>query len=159
MTPKRCACCGKTFTPCAQVPGQTYCSAPGCQRARKRLWQRGKLQSDPEYRINQRAAQLAWARRNPHYWRDYHKARAGNERHNHNRRRARDHPESRPDGNFIKMDVCDLLSGLYQITRHPALPRESGQSWVVEITPASGTRPYKMDASREDLIDIASFSP
>ena len=51
-----CACCGKSFEPRSQVPDQAYCASPGCQRARKRQWQRVKLQTDPDYRINQRAA-------------------------------------------------------------------------------------------------------
>ncbi len=56
---RRCACCGKPFEPCPQVPDQAFCSSPDCQRARKRQWQRAKLQSDPDYRINQRATQQA----------------------------------------------------------------------------------------------------
>lgn len=66
-----CACCGEPFEPRPQVPDQAYCSAPECQRARKRQWQRAKLQSDPDYRDNQRSAQQAWSQRNPDYWRDY----------------------------------------------------------------------------------------
>ena len=60
---KRCACCGNSFEPRPQVPDQAYCSSPDCQRARKRQWQRAKLQSDSDYRINQRAAQQAWSQR------------------------------------------------------------------------------------------------
>jgi hypothetical protein len=56
---RRCACCGKPFAPRPQVPDQACCAAPDCQRARKRQWQRAKLQSDPDYRSNQRAAQQA----------------------------------------------------------------------------------------------------
>ena len=68
---KRCAHCGQPFEPRPQVPDQAYCSAPDCQRARKRQWQRSKLQSDPDYRINQRAAQQAWSQRNQDYWHNY----------------------------------------------------------------------------------------
>jgi len=68
---KRCAHCDQPFEPRPQVPDQAFCSAPGCQRARKRQWQRFKLQSDPDYRINQRAAQQAWSQRNQDYWRNY----------------------------------------------------------------------------------------
>jgi hypothetical protein len=54
---QRCACCGKSFELRPQVPNQTFYSAPDCQRARKRQWQRAKRQSDPDYWVNQRAAQ------------------------------------------------------------------------------------------------------
>jgi len=57
------------------------------------------------------------------------------------------------------MDVCDLPSGLYRITRHPAFPRENSDSWVVEITPICLACPCKMDASREDLIDMPAVRP
>jgi hypothetical protein len=57
------------------------------------------------------------------------------------------------------MDVCELPSGLYRITRHPAFPKENGQSWVVEITPVAMTCPRKMDVSREDLIDTPAVCP
>lgn len=140
--PYRCACCGKPFAPRPQVPDQAYCSAPDCQRARKRQWQQAKRQSDPDYRTDQRAAQQAWAQRNPDYWRNYRTAKFKHE--------PRDQA---PSTDLVKMDVCDLPSGLYRITRHPAFPREDGDSWVVEITPVTVTRPRKMDVSREDFID------
>ncbi|MCT9074936.1 hypothetical protein N6G06_26740, partial [Cupriavidus gilardii] len=60
---------------------------------------------------------------------------------------------------LAKMDACDLPSGLYRITLHPALPRENGDSWVVEITPVCVTCPCKMDVSREDVIDASSIRP
>jgi len=49
---KRCACCDQPFEPRPQVPNQAFCSAPDCQRARKRQWQRDKLQADLDYRSN-----------------------------------------------------------------------------------------------------------
>ena len=61
MTTRLCAHCGHPFEPRPQVHDQAFCSAPECQRARKREWQRAKLQSDPDYRINQQAAQRAGA--------------------------------------------------------------------------------------------------
>ena len=69
MITKRCACCGQTFEPLPQVPDQAFCSSPDCQRARRRQWQRDKLKSDGDYRINQQDAQLAWTQRNQDYWR------------------------------------------------------------------------------------------
>ena len=108
MTTKHCACCGMHFVPRPQVPDQAYCSAPGCQRARKR-------------------------------------------------QRLRD--ANGADVDLAKMDVCDLPTGLYRITRHPAFPRENGDSWVVEITPVCLTCPCKMDVSREDLIDTLAIRP
>ena len=153
---RRCACCGKPFAPRPQVPDQAYCSAPDCQRARKRQWQRAKLQSDPDYRDNQRAAQQAWVQRNPDYWRGYRGTQPDYVQRNREQQRSRD--QARND-DLAKMDVCDLPPGLYRITRHPAFPRESGASWVVEITSVAVTCPRKMDVSREDVIDASAISP
>ena len=153
---RRCACCGKPFAPRPQVPDQAYCSAPDCQRARKRQWQRAKLQSDPDYRDNQRAAQQAWSQRNPDYWRSYRDAQPDYVQRNREQQKSRD--QARND-DLAKMDVCDLPPGLYRITRHPAFPRENNTSWVVEITPVAVTRPRKMDVSREDVIDASAICP
>ena len=153
---KHCAHCGQPFEPRPQVPDQAFCSAPDCQRARKRQWQRVKLQSDPDYRINQRAAQQAWSQRNPDYWRNHREAQPDHVPRDREQQRPRD--QARND-DLAKMDVCDLPPGLYRITRHPAFPRESGASWVVEITPVAVTCPRKMDVSREDLIDILATRP
>ncbi len=157
MSSTLCACCGQPFEPRPQVPGQAYCSSPGCQRARKRQWQRAKLQSDSDYRINQRAAQQAWSQRNPDYWRNYRDARPEYEQHNRAQQRLRD--LSGQDAGLAKMDVCGLPTGLYRIARHPAFPMKNGTSWIVEITPVCLTCPCKMDVSRDDLIDTSAIRP
>jgi hypothetical protein len=154
---RRCACCGKPFAPRPQIPDQAYCSSLDCQRVRKRQWQRAKLQSDPDYRTNQRAAQQAWAQRNPDYWRNYRNGRPEYAQHNREQQRLRD--VNGADVDLAKMDVCDLPPGLYRITWHPAFPRETGDSWIVEITPVAVTCPRKMDVSREDLIDAPAVRP
>ncbi len=154
--PQCCACCGKPFAPRPQVPDQTYCSTPVCQRARKRQWQRAKLQSDSDYRINQRAAQQAWSHRNQDYWRNYRDARPASEQRNLEQQQSRDRAW---DAGPAKMDVCDLPTGLYRITRLPAFPSEDGVSWVVEIAPVGVTHPRKMDASRADVIDTPATNP
>jgi hypothetical protein len=40
MERRRCAACGRAFRPRSQVPQQRYCSAPACQRERRRGWAR-----------------------------------------------------------------------------------------------------------------------
>lgn len=68
---RRCAACGKSFRVRPQVPDQSYCSDPACQRERKKLWQRNRRSTDADYRDNQSRAQQAWLARNPNYWRQY----------------------------------------------------------------------------------------
>ena len=133
MSSTLCACCGQPFEPRPQVPGQAYCSSPGCQRARKR------------------------SQRNPDYWRNYRDARPEYEQHNRAQQRLRD--LSGQDAGLAKMDVCGLPTGLYRIARHPAFPMENDTSWIVEITPVCLTCPCKMDVSRDDLIDTSAIRP
>lgn len=148
-------CCGRPFEPRPQVPDQAFCSSPDCQRARKRQWQRDKLESDPDYRSNQQAAQRAWTLRNQDYWR------ARRETSIDSRQREPKQPAP-PDARQpppAKMDVSTLPSGIYRITKHPAFPRQDGDSWVVEITLLCATCPCKMDVSRDDLIDTRATFP
>lgn len=149
MRQKRCTACDQLFTVRPQVPNQTYCSSPKCQQARKRLWQRDKLRSDPDYQENQRAAQQAWARRNPDYWQHY---RRGGQTQN---PRTKHQPFSRQGyRNHIKMDVCRLPAGLYRITQRCETRKSTNNSWLVWVTPIRVRGMRKMDASRDDMIDI-----
>jgi hypothetical protein len=68
---RRCRSCARIFRPRPQNPTQTYCSQPACQRARKRAWQQRKRAEDPDYRVNERAAQCRWAEAHPGYWRQW----------------------------------------------------------------------------------------
>jgi hypothetical protein len=55
------------------VRQQGYCSDRGCQKARKRRWQKENLARDSDYRANQAEAQRQWRRRNTDYWKEYRK--------------------------------------------------------------------------------------
>nr|WP_035483144.1 hypothetical protein [Paraburkholderia phenoliruptrix] len=68
---RHCVACGSLFRPLPHVPNQRYCSAPSCQRERRRRWQQQHMRADADYRENQRRAQASWRARNPDYWRQY----------------------------------------------------------------------------------------
>lgn len=136
MDSKCCTACGKAFQPRPQVPQQYYCTAPACQRERRRLWQLQKRQSDPDYHDNQARAQRAWRQRNPDYWREY--------RHMHplyrdlNRAQQFERNNLRRERLVAKMDVSTpvfpMPSGIYQIS--PASPSGIAKmgAWTVQIT-------------------------
>lgn len=67
----RCAHCRCLFLPNPRVKNQSYCSLPGCQRARRAKWQREKMKTDPDYHDNQQRCRKQWAEANRSYWRDY----------------------------------------------------------------------------------------
>lgn len=64
-----CPCCDTFFIPRNKL--QIFCSSPGCQRARKALWQKRKIATDPEYKKDQDLANQKWLQNNPDYWKDY----------------------------------------------------------------------------------------
>lgn len=73
MEKRSCKNCRRLFKACPQRPDQKYCSAKKCQRARKSAWQRKKMQTDRDYRQNQKEAQDRWLKKNPDYYKRYRK--------------------------------------------------------------------------------------
>lgn len=136
MESKRCAACGCAFHPRPQNPAQCHCSAPACQRERRRRWQRAKRRDDPDYRDNQQRAQQAWCRRHPDYWRQY---RARTRQHAEARNtRQREHDGHRRDDGAAKTDVSTpfiaLPSGTYRMSRMADGKPAKMAVWMVKIT-------------------------
>src|SRR5712691_10158251 len=149
MEIRRCAACGHAFRPRSQVPLQTYCAAPACQRERRRRWQRVKRQSDPDYHDNQARAQRAWQKRNPDYWREY--RRTHPQYRERNRAQQRERNARRRDPLIAKMDasrsVFPMPSGIYQIRPVPAARIAKMDAWAVEITFLSAPYDRSVDVS------------
>jgi len=115
----RCAnsCCRRHFLPNPRVKDQQYCNRTECQRVRRRLWQKEKMASDPDYQANQRDCQKRWRKQNPDYWRQY---RMNNPLYvERNRLLQRKRDRKRRLDNLAKMDalkrVSLLESGTYYI--------------------------------------------
>ena len=136
MESRRCTACGQAFRPRPQVPQQSYCTTPACQRERRRRWQQAKRQSDPDYHDNQARAQRAWCKRNPDYWREYRRTHPQYRERNRTQQRQRN--ARRGERLIAKMDastrVLPVPSGLYRINRAPAARIAKMDAWTVEIT-------------------------
>lgn len=149
MDKRRCVACRGVFTVRAQTPGQRYCSAPACQRERRRRWQREKRRSDPDYRENQHQAQQRWAaREGAEYWRryraehpEYTAANRAGQRERDRRRRAREGSPATRAG-LAKMDASAPLSeppsGTYRLVP-VAAPLAKMDVWTVELHRVSVT--------------------
>jgi hypothetical protein len=116
---KQCQHCNQEFTP--KRCNQKYCNGRLCQKSRKRKWQRQKLRTDADYRVNQRDAQKRWRETHTDYWKKYRASHPGYERHNRRmqqKRNARRSGKNLDDGvkKIAKMDskVSDL-SGTYYL--------------------------------------------
>jgi hypothetical protein len=96
-----CPCCQKPFTPYRHVPDQRYCEKRGCQRARKREWERRKLAADPDYRATRVESQRTWLESRTDYWREYRashpEAADRNRERQRERNRRRRHPPDTPE--------------------------------------------------------------
>ena len=68
-----CIHCKQPFNQSPRHKTQTYCQHPVCKRARKARWQRDKMKSDPDYRLNQKDAMRNWRKNNLGYYKQYRK--------------------------------------------------------------------------------------
>ena len=136
MENKLCIGCGQPFKPYPQVPQQCYCSAPGCQRERRRQWQRNKLKTDQDYKDNQGRAQRAWNQRNPDYYGKYRKSHPEYVQRNRTLQRKRNAKAN--TSHIANMDESTqanpLPSGIYQLNLITDDKIANIDVWIVEIT-------------------------
>lgn len=138
-----CVACGALFTPLAHVPNQRYCSSKTCQLARRRVWQRERMRTDPDYRENQASAQASWCARHPDYWRRYREAHpACRDR---NRAMQRERNARRNADPVAKMDASPpfrpLTSGFYLLCDALEAGIAKMNAWTVHIAVLSAPRP------------------
>ena len=138
---RRCAACGQIFKVLPQVPEQSYCAEPACQRERRKLWQRARRLEDPDYRENQARAQEAWLARNPDYWREYRRRNPEYTQQNRERQRGRlQEARAKEPSAADRAEVADLLgSGLYRL-KILAIDRPAKMDvyFLVELAPVRG---------------------
>lgn len=124
-----CAHCKSHFRPSKYHRHQHYCNKEECQKARKALWQKNKIQKDPSYKANQKDATICWLNKNPSYYSEYRKnhqeytaknRKKSRERYKKNLKyHARISPDLKPKEDFAKMDLASLQlpvkSGRYKL--------------------------------------------
>lgn len=137
MEKRWCSACGKAFEPRPQSPRQAYCTDAGCQRARKRLWQRAKRSTDDDYRANQELAQQVWRRTHPNYWRQYretHPDYAASNRQQQLQRNAR----RMSDGGLIANSDASTpqfpAAGVFRLVQLDPVYGRGRREWTVRLT-------------------------
>ena len=125
----RCAHCRCRFLPNPRVKRQRFCSHKACQRARKTLWQRDKLATDPDYQANQRESQRSWQHQHPQYWQQYRHQHATYRERNRLLQQHRDRKRRRRP--LAKMDMFEPVTAI--------------QPGVYHLIPAVGPHLAKMD--------------
>ena len=139
MNKVRCAHCRCLFVPNHRIKNQRYCSKKECQRARKSTWQRHKLDTDPDYKANQKECQKSWSARNPHYWQSWRARHPAYGMRNRDLQKAR---RSRRRRRIAKMDALELHSKI-----------KTGTYYLI---PATVETVAKMDASAQKVLLISS---
>jgi hypothetical protein len=123
----RCVVCGKHF----QRNGvgskgrpPEACSSK-CRRVRKARWQRAKMLTDSDYRLNQKSSWDRWKQAHPEYWKEYRKRRAEYTESNRQKQRLRNKARSdhkmphnpmiaKMDGNGVQpFENSMIMSGRY----------------------------------------------
>nr|WP_314860754.1 hypothetical protein [uncultured Undibacterium sp.] len=138
MVNKTCLSCGELFLFRPQNPTQTYCAKKTCQLKRRNLWQKQKLQTDPDYRENQTRAQQEWMKRNANYWQKYRASHHKYVEHNRVMQRIRNSKISGSTGEIAKMDASTgshyPAKGIYLLTPQSRKKIAKMDVWTVELT-------------------------
>lgn len=138
MEKRWCSACGEMFEPRPQSPRQAYCKSEECQRARKRLWQRAKRRTDDDdYHQNQLAAQKAWRKKHPDYWRNYRQTHPEYTAENRSRQYSRNEQRSGASQLIAKSDASSFWpppSGLFELVEIGRGQTTTGRSWTVHLT-------------------------
>jgi hypothetical protein len=133
---KRCKACGQLFQPHPQVPSQTYCSAPECQRERRRLWQQKKRREDPHYRENGSDYSKVWSAGNTGYWKRYRETHPDYA--DRNRSLQQNRNQLLRQAEIAKVDASTVIipfqSGRYRLVHIAADGIANEDVWIVEIT-------------------------
>ena len=134
---RQCQACLAPFRPRPQIADQCFCSAPACQRERRRLWQATKRHNDPDYRENQKRVQQAWAERHPDYWRGDRREHPEYTERNRAQQRQRAQDQAAA-GQIAKMNASKaemfLPSGTYRLSPVVDASLAKSDAWMVEIT-------------------------
>jgi hypothetical protein len=149
---RRCQHCGCLFEVCNKVKKHEFCNKKECQKARKRKWQRDKMNNDANYRKDQKIAQEDWRNNNPDYWKNYRRDNQEYTDRNREQQQIRDRvkkAKSAPaekSGPIAKMDALmperAILSGKYQLV--PIMPDMIAKmdALIVEINMISNNYTY-----------------
>ena len=135
MPTKRCLACGTSFLPRRQSPNQKYCSAPTCQRERRRRWEQAKRHTDSDYRENQRRAQEKWLADHPDYWRNYRADHPAYTERNRVQQRERNRKGRSPSAGTSQSSLSRsaITDGIYKLSSIPTGLNAKMDSWIVEI--------------------------
>ena len=143
MSEEPCCHCGEFFSLSPRHKNQRFCGKPECQRARKAAWQRHKIQTDSDYRFNQKLSRKQWNKNHPGYWKQYRKQHPDKAERNRilqsiRNRRARSSPSN---NNTVPSLIAKMDAS------KPEALKMLGQFWIVPVI-------AKIDALKVNILKI-----
>jgi len=141
-----CQGCGQEKTADPRQKGhQKFCGEPACQRVRKALWQKNKMQTDATYRAQQLDCLQKWRKERPldryqHQYRQTHPEYVEENRRKQRLRNRKRHSEALSEM-IVKID---------------ALSRIESDTYIMK--PLTSEKIVKMDALVVELIVLKNFS-
>lgn len=145
-TRNRCVHCKQVFRPNPRVKHQEFCGHSICQKARKARWQRRKIASDNDYRLDQKESHHLWIKQHPDYSSKYRKSHPEYCERNRQLQKLRD--AKRRAQRLAKMDALDQLKPVnpgtyYLIPLGPDLAKMDALTQRITIIPCG----YKSNSS------------
>ncbi len=147
MDPIPCTFCSTFFVPRNKT--QFFCSSRSCQRARKALWQKQKLATDPDYKQQQRLSQQKWLSKKNGYWKRYRSENPEKVVRNRSLQRIRN-IKNRGDAQDSRSSKSVLIAKMD--ARKSFSHNLSGQYWLIPMV-------AKMDAVKIFIATVSINSP
>ncbi len=127
-----CCHCRTLFTPAVKHPHQKCCGRKKCVLAGRAKLQKKKMDDDPIYRENQKAANEEWLAENPDYWKKYRKRNPDKTLKNKMMQQLRNLKRARTKPPAVKVNLDELIAKMYLV--NSAQPEQQISLWLLSTT-------------------------
>ena len=127
-----CWHCQTLFTPAFRHPHQKCCGRKKCVLAGRAKLQKKKMDDDPLYRENQKAANQEWLMRKPDYWKSYRKKNPDKTLKNRLMQQVRNLKRAGTNPPAVKVNLEELVAKMYLV--NSAQPKCQISLWLLSTT-------------------------
>jgi len=127
-----CCHCHTLFIPADKHPHQKCCGRKKCVLAGRAKLQKKKMDDDPIYRENQKAANEAWLEKKPDYWKKYRENNPDKTLKNRIMQQVRNLKRAGINPASVKVNLDELIAKMYLVNR--AQPKQQISLWLLSTT-------------------------
>lgn len=132
MKKNTCCHCHTLFIPADKHPHQKCCGRKKCVLAGRAKLQKKKMDNDPIYRENQKAANEEWLAKNPDYWEKYRKKNPDKTLKNRIMQQVRNLKRAGAKPPAVKLNLEELVAKMYLV--NPTQPKRQISLWLLSTT-------------------------